>query len=122
MERRVSTSSTPTTGSRIDGGSIVGVLPEANSTVAHPTPEQLMQQALSAQRKGAIAEARRLYELLLRVDPRNAAACGNLAIIAAQHGDLAGAERLFSEGIRLRPDYPAGHNHLGTVLQQQGRW
>lgn len=81
-----------------------------------------MQQALSAQRKGAITEAKRLYELLLRVDPRNAAACGNLAIIAAQHGDLAGAERLFSEGIRLRPDYPAGHNHLGTVLQQQGRW
>ena len=81
-----------------------------------------MQQALSAQRKGAIAEAKRLYELLLRVDPRNAAACGNLAIIAAQHGDLSSAERLFNEGIRLRPDYPAGHNHLGTVLQQQGRW
>jgi predicted O-linked N-acetylglucosamine transferase (SPINDLY family) len=90
--------------------------------VAHPTPEQLMQQAVSAQRRGALPEAKRLYELLLRLDPRNAAACGNLAIIAAQCGDLAGAERLFSEGIRLRPDYPAGHNHLGTVLAQQGRW
>jgi protein O-GlcNAc transferase len=95
----------------------VGVL-----AVADPTPEQLMQQAISAQRRGALPEAKRLYELLLRLDPRNAAACGNLAIIAAQHGDLAGAERLFREGIRLRPDYSAGHNHLGTVLQQQGRW
>jgi predicted O-linked N-acetylglucosamine transferase (SPINDLY family) len=90
--------------------------------VADPTPEQLMQQAISAQRRGALPEARRLYEQLLRLDPRNAAACGNLAIIAAQHGDLAGAERLFGEGIRLRPDYPAGHNHLGVVLQQQRRW
>jgi protein O-GlcNAc transferase len=90
--------------------------------VADPTPEQLMQQAISAQRRGALPEAKRLYELLLRLDPRNAAACGNLAIIAAQHGDLAGAEKLFSQGIRLRPDYPAGHNHLGTVLAQQGRW
>ena len=81
-----------------------------------------MQQAVSAQRRGALPEARRLYEQVLRLDPRNAAACGNLAIIAAQNGDLAGAERLFSEGIRLRPDYPVGHNHLGTVLQQQGRW
>ena len=81
-----------------------------------------MQQAISAQRRGALPEAKRLYELLLRLDPRNAAACGNLAIIAAQHGDLAGAEKLFSQGIRLRPDYPAGHNHLGTVLAQQGRW
>jgi len=81
-----------------------------------------MKQAISAQRRGALPEAKRLYELLLRLDPRNAAACGNLAIIAAQQGDLAGAERLFGEGIRLRPDYPAGHNHFGTVLQQQGRW
>jgi predicted O-linked N-acetylglucosamine transferase (SPINDLY family) len=81
-----------------------------------------MQQAVSAQRRGALPEAKRLYELLLRLDPRNAAACGNLAIIAAQHGDFSGAERLFGEGIRLRPDYPAGHNHLGTVLARQGRW
>ncbi|MBV9458647.1 MAG: tetratricopeptide repeat protein, partial [Bradyrhizobium sp.] len=90
--------------------------------MADPAPELLMQQAVSAQRRGALPEARLLYERLLRLDPRNAVACGNLAIIAAQQGDLAGAERLFREGIRLRPDYPAGHNHLGTVLQQQGRW
>ena len=94
---------------------------EENGTVALPTPDQLMQQALSAQRRGANADAKRLYGLLLGLDPSNAAACGNLAIIAVQQGDLAGAERLFREGIRLRPDYPAGHKHLGTVLQQQGR-
>src|SRR5215813_13650890 len=105
MERRASTSSTPTTGSPIEGAFLQALFQKANGTVADPTPEQLMQQALSAHRKGAIAEAKRLYELLLRIDPRNAAACGNLAIIAAQHGDLVGTEKLFSEGIRLRPDY-----------------
>ncbi len=48
-----------------------------------------MQQALSAHRRGAIADAKRLYDRLLSIDPCNAAACGNLAIIAAQQGDLA---------------------------------
>jgi protein O-GlcNAc transferase len=89
--------------------------------VAHSTPEQLMQQALSAHRRGAIADAKRLYDRLLSIDPSNAAACGNLAIIAAQQGDLATAERLMRQEIRLRPNYSVSYNNLGTVLQQQGR-
>jgi protein O-GlcNAc transferase len=80
-----------------------------------------MQQALAAQRGGSIGEAKRLYTLLLGIDPSNAAACGNLAIIAAQQGDLANAERLIRQEIRLRPNYAASHHNLGTVLQQQGR-
>jgi protein O-GlcNAc transferase len=89
--------------------------------VGHSTPEQLLREALAAQRRGAIADAKRLYASVLRIDPTNAAAFGNLAIIAAQQGDLAGAERMFRHEIKLRPDDPAGHNNLGSVLQQQGR-
>ena len=59
--------------------------------------------------------------MVLRIDPTNVAAFGNLGIIAAQQGDLAGAERLFRREITLKPNYPAGHNNLGSVLQQQGR-
>ena len=80
-----------------------------------------MQQALSAHRRGAIADAKRLYDRLLSIDPSNAAACGNLAIIAAQQGDLATAERLMRQEIRLRPNYSVSYNNLGAVLQQQGR-
>jgi protein O-GlcNAc transferase len=89
--------------------------------VGHSTPEQLLREALAAQRRGAIADAKRLYASVLRIDPANAAAFGNLAIIAAQQGDLAGAERMFRHEIKLTPDDPAGHNNLGSVLQQQGR-
>jgi protein O-GlcNAc transferase len=89
--------------------------------VGHSTPEQLLQEALAAQRSGKIADAKRLYASVLRIDPTNAAAFGNLAIIAAQQGDLAGAERMLRQEIKLRPDYPVGHNNLGSVLQQQGR-
>jgi protein O-GlcNAc transferase len=89
--------------------------------VGHSTPEQLLEDALAAQRSGRIGDAKRLYTAVLRINPTNAAAHGNLAIIAAQQGDLVGAERLIRREIELRPDYPASYNNLGSVLQQQGR-
>jgi len=92
-----------------------------NDAVGHPTPEQLLEEALAAQRKGSIGDAKRLYASVLRIDPTNAAAFGNLGIIAAQQGDLAGAERLFRQEIKVRPDDPAGYNNLGSVLQLQAR-
>jgi predicted O-linked N-acetylglucosamine transferase (SPINDLY family) len=92
-----------------------------NDAVGHSTPEQLLENALAAHRRGAIIDAKRLYAAVLNIDPANAAAYGNLAIIAAEQGDLAEAERLVRREIGLRPDYPASHNNLGSVLQQQGR-
>jgi protein O-GlcNAc transferase len=92
-----------------------------NGTVGHSTPEQLLKDALAAHRRGSIGDAKRLYASVLSIDPTNAAAHGNLAIIAAQQGDFGAAERLFRQEIKLRPDYPTGYNNLGSVLQQQGR-
>lgn len=84
-------------------------------------PEKLLEQALAAQRRGSLEDAKRLYASLLGIDPANAAAIGNLAVIAAQQGDLGSAERLFRQGVALRPNDPFGYNNLGLVLQQQGR-
>ena len=89
--------------------------------MGHATPEQLLKDALAAQRKGSLVDAKRLYASVLKSDPTNADAFGNLAIIAAQQGDLAGAERMIRREIELRPNYPASYNNLGSVLQQQGR-
>jgi len=83
--------------------------------------ESILRQAIAAQQRGAIGEAKRLYGDVLRLDPRNDAARGNLAIIAAQQGDLRGAEALFRQAIDLRPDDPVAWHNLGSVLQRQGR-
>jgi predicted O-linked N-acetylglucosamine transferase (SPINDLY family) len=83
--------------------------------------EQILKEAEGAHRRGATAEAKRLYRQVLDVDARNVAACGNLAIICAQEGDLAQAEALFRRVVAARPNYPEGHNNLGALLQQQGR-
>jgi protein O-GlcNAc transferase len=93
-----------------------------NDAVADPTPQQLLENALAAQRGGRVADAKRLYAWVLRVDPTNAAAFGNLAIIAAQEGDLEGAERLLRRGIALHPNDALSFNNLGRVLLQRGRF
>jgi protein O-GlcNAc transferase len=93
----------------------------ANGAMGNSTPEQLLENALAAQRRGSIGDAKRLYASILKIDPANAAAFGNLGIIAAQQGDLAAAERLFRQEIKVRPDDPAGYNNLGSVLQLQAR-
>jgi protein O-GlcNAc transferase len=83
--------------------------------------EHLFKKAIEAHRGGAVEHAKLLYREVLTADPKNAAAYGNLAIIAAQQGDLVGAERLMRQEIGLRPNTPAGYHNLGSVLQQQGR-
>src|SRR5450432_1827528 len=118
MEQRLSISSTPTIGSASE---CCVFPPRTNDIVGHSTPEQLLKNALAAQRRGSIGDAKRLYASVLRIDPINADAHGNLAVIAAQQGDLAGAERLIRREIELRPNHPASYNNLGSVLQQQAK-
>lgn len=89
--------------------------------MGYPTPEQLLNDAVAAQRRGAVGDAKRLYASVLNIDPGNAPACGNLAIIAAQEGDLPGAEQLLRRGIALRPGDAVSFNNLGLVLLQQGK-
>src|SRR5260370_42461935 len=117
MGRGGSISNTPITGRRIEG--LTGV--RANDAVGRATAERLLENALAAQRRGSIIDAKRLYAAVLNIDPANAAAYGNLAIIAAHQGDLAEAERLVRREIGLRPDYPVSYNNLGSVFEQQGR-
>jgi predicted O-linked N-acetylglucosamine transferase (SPINDLY family) len=84
--------------------------------------EQMLKDALTAQRKGNVGQATRLYHEVLEADPNCASAYGNLAIIAVQQGDPARAEQLFRQQIKLRPDAPAGFYNLGLVLQEQARF
>src|SRR3977135_647315 len=118
MGQRVSISNTLTIGCASEPGFF---LLENEHAGGDPTSEQLLQDALAAQRRGSLGDAKRFYASVLKIDPTNAAAFGNLAIIAAQQGDLATAERLFRQEINVRPDDPAGHNNLGSVLQLQAR-
>jgi protein O-GlcNAc transferase len=87
-----------------------------------PAPaDQLLQQALAAHRRGAIAEAAPLYRRVLEVTPTNNVACTNLAAIATQAGDFDEAETMFRRAVELKPDVAEAHYNLGFILQEQGK-
>ena len=87
-----------------------------------PAPaDQLLQQALAAHLRGAVAEAAPLYRHVLDVAPTNNVACTNLAIIATQAGDFNEAEAMFRRAAELRPDSAEAHYNLGFILQEQGK-
>jgi protein O-GlcNAc transferase len=87
-----------------------------------PAPvDQLMQQALEARRRGAVAEAASLYRRVLEVAPTNNVAYTNLAVLAIAAGDFNEAETMFRRVVELRPDAAEAHYNLGFILQQQGR-
>jgi protein O-GlcNAc transferase len=88
---------------------------------ARSAADEILKAAEGAHRRGALGEAKRLYRQALDIDQTNVAACGNLAIIAAQEGDPAQAEALFRRAVGAQPNDPQGHNNLGALLQQQGR-
>jgi predicted O-linked N-acetylglucosamine transferase (SPINDLY family) len=87
-----------------------------------PAPaDQLLQQALAAHRRGAIAEAAPLYRRVLEIAPTNNVACTNLAAIATQAGDFDEAEAMFRRAVELKPDAAEAHYNLGFILQERGK-
>ena len=58
----------------------------------------------------------------LAKNPRCWLAHDVLGIFAYKAGDSAGAVTHFQEALRLRADYPPGHNNLAMVLARQGRF
>ena len=87
-----------------------------------PAPtDQLLQQALAAHRRGAVAEAAPLYRRVLAIAPTNNVACTNLAAIATQAGDFDEAEAMFRRAVELKPDAAEAHYNLGFILQERGK-
>jgi protein O-GlcNAc transferase len=82
--------------------------------------DQILQQALAAHRRGAVAEAAPLYRRVLEIAPTNNVACTNLAAIATQAGDFDEAEAMFRRAVELKPDAAEAHYNLGFILQERG--
>jgi protein O-GlcNAc transferase len=83
--------------------------------------DQLLQQAIAAHRRGALADAASLYRRVLQAAPTNNVACTNLAAIATAAGDFTEAETMFRRAVDLKPDAAEAHYNLGFILQEQGK-
>jgi len=81
-------------------------------------------EALTLHRKGSVAEAKAVYESVLRQDAQNANALGLLGIVAIQEGDRSKAEMHWARSLAL-PSKPAIYirnlNNLAVTLLEDGR-
>jgi glutathione synthase/RimK-type ligase-like ATP-grasp enzyme/Tfp pilus assembly protein PilF len=86
--------------------------------------EVRISEAVILHRKGRVAEAKAIYESVLREDAHNANAVGLLGIVAIQEGDRRKAEALWTQSLKLASApfvYIRNLNNLAATLFEDGR-
>jgi len=97
----------------------------ANVAAAARAQKKMLAPGVLASYARALAAAGQTTEAIARMkeassqEPRNPQLRDYLGTLYAQAQDWANAEAQFSEAVRLKPDSPAAHLHLGFVLQAE---
>ena len=84
-------------------------------------PDDLFARAQSAEEVGDIAEAERLYRLLMKSDPTDASAPFNLGNMLRAYARNVEAEAAFRAATRVDPPFAEAWYNLGDLLDEQGR-
>jgi len=73
-------------------------------------------------KRGDLAEARRLFEALLRVDAQSAYVLNNLGLIAVRMEDVDGAIEYFERAVRADPEMRVARENLANAraLKERG--
>ncbi len=70
--------------------------------------------------RGAYAEAIDIYQRLIKLDPRHAAALNNLGAALSKVGRFGEAEAYFHQAIRVDANFPDAYSNIGTTLLLRG--
>jgi tetratricopeptide (TPR) repeat protein len=84
-------------------------------------PDDLFEQAQSAEEVGDIAEAERLYRILMKSDPTDASAPFNLGNMLRANGRNVEAEAALQDATRVDPAFAEAWYNLSDLLDEQGR-
>ncbi len=80
-----------------------------------------IEEGLSHQRAGRLAEAEAIYRRVIEVEPDNAEAHNNLGVTFTEQGKLDDAVAAYHGALELKPNYVEAHNNLGATLTKQGK-
>jgi tetratricopeptide (TPR) repeat protein len=83
--------------------------------------DDLFEQAQAAEETGDIAEAERLYRILMKSDPTDAASPFNLGNLLRANGRKAEAEAALRAAARADPMFAEAWYNLSDLLDEQGR-
>jgi tetratricopeptide (TPR) repeat protein len=88
---------------------------------ARDDPDDLFDRAHAAEQMGDIAEAERLYRLLMKSDPTDASAPFNLGNMLRAAGRTVEAEAALRAATRANPAFAEAWYNLADLLDDQGR-
>lgn len=83
--------------------------------------QETFQKALALHQRGRMAEARTLYEDVLRRDARHFDSLHLLGLVHVQEGHPERGVDLIARAIAIRPDFPEARYNLGNALLSMGR-
>ncbi len=87
-----------------------------------PSPTDLkLQHAITFHQRGMLADAKRLYEEILRQRPKHFDALHLLGVLACQAGDLGRGAELIGQAIKVDPDNAAAYLNRGNALKDLRR-
>lgn len=89
---------------------------------AQAIAQTLLQQATAFHQKGELAQARTIYESLLKVQPRHLDGLKSFAALAYQTQQFPLAIGLLSKAIEINPKSAALYSNIGLPLQAQHRF
>ena len=84
------------------------------------TIDKIMQQAITAFKKGNLEDAERFYQIVLLKSPENHIVVTNLGSIRQKQGRLKDAELFYRKAIMLKPQYMEAHFNLAVTLRELG--
>jgi predicted TPR repeat methyltransferase len=92
------------------------------SAKAPPVPDAdgAFAEAVTHQRAGQLRPAKRIYERILRGQPKHADALHLLGVLESQAGRHGAAVGLINKAIRINPHYAESHYNLGNTLTARG--
>lgn len=82
--------------------------------------ERQFKSALKVHQSGDLAQAKILYETILKQDPRHADTMHLLGVLFAQLGQFQVSTHWIQQAIAIKPDIPVFHNNYGNALKALG--
>ena len=83
-------------------------------SIAHQEVSSLLRKGFALHRQGRLGEAKDCYEMVLRIDPKQADTLSLLGTLYAQSGHYVAAIELLRKAIEQKPNIPETYNSLGN--------
>ncbi len=90
------------------------------NTVANPSKEQIIDQAIQFHLKGNISEAIKYYQELISQGCNDHRVFSNYGVILKNLGKLKEAELSYRNAIEIKPDFAEAYSNLGNILKDLG--